>query len=509
VSIALLLEMVADVAGDRRAVTFPDGDLDYAELARRARSAARLLRDGGWERAGLVDTNSTAAPITLFGSAMAGIPYVPLNYRLADDRLRAVLARTAPAAVVVGAGVAERIGPAPGLNLLPRSRYLDAVAWGPAGEDPDVTDPDQIAVLLFTSGTTGEPKAAILRDRHLFSYVTSTVEFLGAGPDEAALVSVPPYHIAAISAVLTNVYAGRRLVVLEAFEAEDWVRTAAGEGITHAMVVPTMLGRILDVLESQHAALPLLRSLSYGGGLMPAAVIERALRLLPHVDFVNAYGLTETSSTIALLTPQDHRDAIASEDPAVRARLRSVGRALPGVELEIVGEDGATLPNGKWGLIWVRGEQVSGEYLDTDPGARDPRGFATNDRGMIDAEGYLFIDGRLDDVIVRGGENISPGEVEDVLRGHPDIADVAVVGVPDQEWGEAVAAVVVPRGDAEPDLAELRQLVRSALRSARVPGRIEIWPSLPYNDLGKLLRRRVRDALAGSGDPTGQLARQP
>ena len=180
-------------------------------------------------------------------------------------------------------------------------------------------------MLLFTSGTTSEPKAAVLRHRHLVSYIISSVEFLGCSPDEAQLVCVPPYHIAGVAAVLSSLYSGRRIMYLPTFDAAEWVRVATEERITHAMVVPTMLGRILDAVESSGAALPALRHLSYGGGRMPFELVERVLRDLPQVDLVNAYGLTETSSTIAMLTPDDHREAFASSDPAVRARLGSVG----------------------------------------------------------------------------------------------------------------------------------------------------------------------------------------
>ena len=190
-------------------------------------------------------------------------------------------------------------------------------------------DPEEIGVLLFTSGTTSEPKAAVLRHRHLVSYIISSVEFLGCEPSEAQLICVPPYHIAGIAAVLSSLYAGRRIMYLPAFEAGAWVRLAAEERITHAMVVPTMLGRILSAIEDAGVELPALRHLSYGGGRMPLELVERTLRDMPQVDLVNAYGLTETSSTIAMLTPDDHREAFASDDPAVRARLGSVGRPLP------------------------------------------------------------------------------------------------------------------------------------------------------------------------------------
>ncbi|HEY0436974.1 MAG TPA: fatty acid--CoA ligase family protein, partial [Phenylobacterium sp.] len=299
---------------------------------------------------------------------------------------------------------------------------------------------------------------------------------------------------AGVSAVLTGVYSGRRTVHLPGFTPEAWVEAAAREKVTHAMMVPTMLGRILDVLEQRGETLPSIRAISYGGGRMPQPVIERAMRLLPHVDFVNAYGLTETSSTIAVLGPDDHRAAMQSPDEAVRRRLGSVGRPLPSLEVEIRGPDGEVLPPGQSGEICVRGEQVSGEYVHKKV-IDDDGWFATNDGGWMDEEGYLFVEGRLDDVIVRGGENISPGEIEDVLRQHPQVEDVAVLGLPDNEWGEKVAAVVVAKG-AAPTGEELAGFVRARLRSAKTP---EVWAfrdALPYNETGKLLRRHLKSELA-------------
>jgi acyl-CoA synthetase (AMP-forming)/AMP-acid ligase II len=194
---------------------------------------------------------------------------------------------------------------------------------------------------------------------------------------------------------------------------------------------------------------------------------------------VNAYGLTETSSTIAILTPDDHREASASDDPAVRARLGSVGQPLPTIELEI-----------RSGEIWVRGEQVSGEYLGIGATVRDDGWFPTNDGGRVDEGGYLYVDGRLDDVIVRGAENLSPGEIEDALAEHPAVSEAAVVGVPDDEWGEVPVAFVVRHGDVTD--VDLQTWVRDRLRSSRVPARITFLDELPYSETGKLLRRVLR-----------------
>jgi fatty-acyl-CoA synthase len=492
VHLSSLLEIVAEALPDRVAVAACDaGDLTYGGLLDTVRAVARHLQDQGAERLVAVDVNSEAVPVGLFGAALAGIPYVPVNYRLADAQLVAILERAAPGLAVVESSVPARLGEGvPGLSMMSRAAFL--AADGPEPATAGGVDPEDPAVLLFTSGTTGEPKAAVLRHRHLTSYVLETVEFMGADPDDAALVSVPPYHIAGIAAVLTSVWSGRRLVYLPQFSAESWVDTAAREAATHAMVVPTMLGRILEVLAERGEKLPALRHLSYGGGRMPIALVERALDHLPHVGLVNAYGLTETSSTIAVLGPEDHRDAASSSEPEVRARLGSVGRPLPNLEVEIRDPMGVAVPAGTHGEIWVRGDQVSGEYLGRGAALSSDGWLATNDGGWLDTEGYLFVEGRLDDIIVRGGENLSPGEIEDVLLTHPDVVDAAVIGVPDEEWGEAVAAVIVLAEGAQAEPDALRAWVAERLRSTRAPQRIEFRPELPYNETGKLLRRVLK-----------------
>jgi fatty-acyl-CoA synthase len=503
--LAMLLQMAADGMPDRLAMGTRDAGTPMAELAARAGRAGAWLADCHGDKVGLVDLNSEAVPVALFGAALAGKPFVPINYRLTDEQLRAIVVRTAPATIIVGEGIAERLGSIDGVELVPRSALVDVATdpEAPAIEDMFGGDPDDIAVLLYTSGTTGEPKAAVLRHRNLTAYILSTVEYSGAAEDEATIVSVPPYHIAGVSSVLSATYAGRRVVHLEAFEPNEWVRLVRQEGVTHAMLVPTMLGRILDVVEADGEGLPTLRALSYGGGPMPVPVIERAMALLPDVGFVNAYGLTETSSTIALLGPDDHRAAFASADPAVRARLGSVGQPLPSVEVSIRDPLGTEVPAGERGEIWVRGEQVSGEYLGKGgAGAAAGRGddgdvgwFCTRDAGVLDEGGYLFVHGRLDDVIVRGGENLSPGEIEDALLNFPGVREAAVVGIPDTEWGEKVVAAVVLDADAEATEADLREHVRAQLRSTKTPEHIEVRTELPYNETGKLLRRVLRDEL--------------
>ncbi len=493
-NLMMLLEMAAQAAPERVAIGSHDGGLTYERLYALAGGGATWLRAQPGERVLYTDVATPALPVALFSASWAGKPFAPLNYRLADDRLRMIVARQAPALVLHGADGAERTAGIDGVDRFDTAAFVDQAGAADAADADWSYDPDDIAVLLHTSGTTGDPKVAILRQKHLVSYVLGTVEFLGAGDDEATLVSVPPYHIAGMAAILTAVYGGRRLVQLPSFEPADWVQVARAEHITHAMVVPTMLARILDVLDADGQGLSDLRHLSYGGGRMPRAVVERALRTLPDVDFVNAYGLTETSSSITVLGPDEHREALTSDDPLVQARLGSVGQALPTVEVSIRDPEGAELPVGQRGEVWVRGEQISGEYAHANQ-LVDGGWFSTKDAGWIDDAGYLYLDGRIDDVIVRGGENLSPGEIEDVLLQHPAIRDAVVLGVPDQEWGEVVAAVVVAEEGASIDEAEVRAWVVTHLRSSRAPAIIDIRAELPYNEMGKVLRRVLKPEL--------------
>lgn len=486
-NLSLVLDMACSGHGDRTAVMSGNRSLTYAELETSARALAVHLVETGATALLHLGTNGLSLPVCLFAAARAGIPFAPLNYRLSAEQLAALLADHPGALLVHDAGVP------PGFagRALPRDRLAE-LATGEAPEPPE--DEELVAVLLYTSGTTAAPKAAILRHRHVMAYLLGTVEFGCAEADEAALVTVPPYHIAGVTNLVSNLFAGRRVVYLDAFDPQTWLETVRRERITQAMVVPTMLARVVDALDGMaDAATPSLRTLSYGGARMPLPVLERALAAFPNTGFVNAYGLTETSSTIALLGPDEHRAAVASDGPE-RARLGSVGRLVPGVELEVRSEDGAVLGPGERGLIFLRGEQVSGEYAGIS--LLDDKGwFPTRDRGWVDAEGYLFLEGRADDTIIRGGENIAPAEIEDVLVEHPAVADAVVVGVPDDEWGQRLAAVVVLTAGTAVDGDELRAWVRTRLRSSKTPDIVEFRADLPRTDTGKLLRRKVLEEL--------------
>ncbi|WP_242146154.1 class I adenylate-forming enzyme family protein [Sphingomonas sp. BAUL-RG-20F-R05-02] len=483
-NIADLLHAAAAAAGDRAALVCDGERWSYAELWAAAGGAATLFRDSGAQYVALLDGNGAAGVIALFGAAIAGLPYAPLNYRRSDADLRALLARIAPAYLIVGDG---HTAP-PGATVIDSTTFVAAARQA----TPLHTHTgDGVAVQIFTSGTTGAPKAALLHHAHLLAYVAATAAPLPATAHEGSLVSVPPYHVANIVALLTAINARRRLILLPAFDTEAWLALAVAEAPTYAFLVPTMLARILDRIDDT-APLASLTAISYGAGRMPAELLDRTLTRFPLARFTNAYGLTETSATICSLSPEDHRTAHAATDPAIRARLRSAGRPLPGIDIAIRDAAGAPLPAGQRGEVYARGAQVSGLYHDRD--ARDADGwFATRDLGWRDGDGYLFLEGRADDVIVRGGENISPGEIEDALLAHPAIADACAVGLPSPEWGETIGvALVLHPGHAAPADDAIRAHVRTRLRSSRVPERIAVLDTLPYNDLGKLLRREVR-----------------
>ncbi len=502
-NIALLLDLVADTFGDRIALTDDQGDLTYDQLRAASRSAAGQLIDGKAGTLAYADVSSRAVPIALFGAAWAGASYAPLNFRLPPSSLAAQVDRLERPTTVASTDLSGQLGDAPGRTT---ADWMEGLSPdGGVTEFPP--EPDGAAVILFTSGSSGSPKAALLSHDNLLSYVMETVEFAGADEDEALMLAAPPFHIAGVAAVLTSVYSGRRLLPLAAFTPQAWLTRARDGGATHAFLVPTMLARVVQALRADPSlAVPTLRSISYGGARMAMPVLEEALQLFPGVDFVNAYGLTETSSTIAVLGPDEHRQALASDDPEVRRRLGSAGRPLPGVEVGIHDEQGGPTPTGVKGSIRVRGPQVGGEYLDTESGVDAEGWLSTGDVGYLDDEGYLYVEGRADDVIIKGGENLSPSEIEDVLLRHPSVSAAAVVGVPHREWGETVAAAVViddvPEGETLDDLSEW---VRSHLGSFKAPTTVVVMDELPSTATGKVLRRSVRDHLAATAEdpPTG------
>jgi acyl-CoA synthetase (AMP-forming)/AMP-acid ligase II len=492
-SISLLLEMALSSNPDRTAVVSGDTRLTTQQLSDLADGGAGVIAGSNAKHVVYVGTGGAMLPLLIFASARAGPAFTPINYRLSADAIQALIRRLSEPLVIVDSQYRDMLGDA-GQQVIDSDEFWAAAR--DAEPAPEFADPDAVAIVLFTSGTTSQPKAVELTHNNLTSYITGSVEFDSAEPTDAALICVPPYHIAGVSAALSNLYAGRKMVYLPTFDPREWVRLINAEHVTTATVVPTMLDRIVTVLEGGGGDdLPSLRNLAYGGSKVGLPLVRKALELLPGVGFVNAYGLTETSSTIAVLTPEDHRQAQSASDPAVVKRLASVGQPVPGIEVQIRDENGTVLGPGQTGELFVRGDQVSGRYTGIGSVLDADGWFPTRDIATLDGDGYLFIGGRSDDTIIRGGENIAPAELEDVLIEHAHVRDVAVVGVDDPQWGQAIVAVVVPAAGTDPDPEELREHVRKSLRGSRTPDRVVFRDELPTNATGKVLRREIVEEL--------------
>src|SRR5262245_64532421 len=306
-NLMMLLEMAAAGMGERVAVQCEGERFTHAELFAGAGRLAARIRASGAERVSVLDVSSPAVPLALFASAWAGKPFVPINYRLTGPEVDALIERVKPVLLVTDRERAKSLADREGVEVIEREKWIALAREAASPPEPDWSmEPEEIAIWLFTSGTTGAPKAALLRHRHLVSYILGSVEYMGAAEDDAALVSVPPYHVAGMAALLSSIYSGRRMVQLPSFSPEAWLALAERERISNAFVVPTMLARVVETLEAGGAKPPrTLRALAYGGGKMPLPVIERAMRLFGEADLTNAYGLTETSSTIAVLGPDD------------------------------------------------------------------------------------------------------------------------------------------------------------------------------------------------------------
>ena len=488
-SLGILLDMAASGQGDRVALGRADDGITFARLAELAAGGGAVIAAQPVGHVVMLGRNGPLMPHLLFAAAHAGLPFTPMNYRLPADQLTELLGDLDRPFIVADEDYLTVVKQT-GHPVMSTTEFVTA-AQSTTPTEAVYVDDSAPAVMLFTSGTTSKPKIVPLRHENLVSYILGTVEFSSAAEDDAALVTVPPYHVAAIGSVLSNLYSGRRVVYLPDFSAEGWLALVAEENVTTAMVVPTMLSRVVEHLAGAVANAPKLRLISYGGARMPQPVLERALAAFPNVGFVNAYGLTETSSTIALLGPDDHRAALAATDPKERARLGSAGKPVPGVEMQVRDDDGTVLGPDEVGELWVRGPQVSGEYVGVGSVLDADGWFPTKDRAWLDAEGYLFIEGRSDDTIIRGGENIAPAEIEDALVSHPAVLDAAVIGIDDDEWGQRLVAVVVRREGFATDADELKSYVRGQLRGSRTPDAIVWRTELPHTPTGKLLRREV------------------
>jgi acyl-CoA synthetase (AMP-forming)/AMP-acid ligase II len=361
----------------------------------------------------------------------------------------------------------------------------------------DVAD-DDVAIILYTSGTTSLPKGVMLTHGALGGYVMGRIECADGTDKGRMLLSAPLHHVAAISSLISSLYAGRTVVVLPQFEAGDWLAAVEKHRVTSAFVVPTMLARVISHPDVPNRDLSSLELVTYGAAPMPPSVIRRALELFPEsVGFSGAYGQTETTSTVTVLGPDDHRPADGAGDAdSARRRLASVGKAVEDVELRVVGESGAVLGAGEVGEVQIRTGRTMTGYWGSSSGATakalDDQGWVhTGDLGYLDEDGYLFLGGRAGDLIIRGGENISPEDVESTIYEHPDIAEAGVVGIPDEEWGEAVGVAVVPRPGRQLSVDEVLSFCSDRLPGYKRPEHVLILDALPRTSTGKLLRREL------------------
>jgi acyl-CoA synthetase (AMP-forming)/AMP-acid ligase II len=506
----------AQLFADQEILVFGDRRWTYGQLWARIRRLGNALRELGvrrGERVGIWQTNSDDYVAAYYATAAIGAVFVPLNYRAKPPELEYMINTAELRVLLVGARYGAAIDALRSrLGTLRTYVSLDGVnprMWpieeliAAASEDFDEEpiDDDDVTLLMYTSGTTALPKGVMLRYNDFTAYVVGNTEMADGSERGVALLSAPLYHIAGATNIMTSLWSGRKLVLLAQFDANAWLETVQRERVTHAFVVPTMLKQIIDHEAFARFDLSSLQSLSYGGATMPFPVIRRAIESFPPTTgFVNAFGQTETTSTLTVLGPDDHRLAGTAEEVEQRLkRLVSIGRPLPDVQVKVVDEAGQELPRGEVGELWVLTPRTMKGYAGQDGSVTSPAldgWLPTRDMGWIDGEGYIFLAGRKDDMIIRGGENISPAEVEAVLYSHSGVEEVAVIGLPDVEWGQRVAAVIVSRPGSTVDRTELADFCRQRLASFKKPEVFHFVDALPKNQMGKVLKKDLRAQLA-------------
>ena len=500
----------ASIVPDQEALVFGDRRLTYAHLNELIGRMSSIFKGLGLKQRDVIaalDTNSDRYVAAYYGAAKAGLTWLPLNYRAKDAELEYMINTAETKVLLVGDRYLDLIG-----RIAPRLKTATIVAWGEGksgmprledllpkaevdGDEAEVEDEDT-SVLMYTSGTTSLPKGVMLSFRDFSAYVTANVEMADGTDRGVTLVCVPFYHIAGTTAMMTNLWTGRRVVVMPQFDAKTWLQLVQSERVTHAFVVPTMMNQLLNEPAFAKTDLSSLTNVAYGGAPMPIQVIRRAIEAFPKsAGFVNAYGQTETTSSLTVLGPDDHR--IEGDEKTVELklkRLNSIGRPLPDVEIGVRDDDGKLLPQGQVGEIIIRTPRIMKGYAGRTDDSMLPDGWrATGDLGWVDEEGYVFFAGRKDDMIIRGGENIAPAEVETVLMSHPAVEEAAVIGVPSVEWGQTLKAFVVRRPMQHVSVDDLSEFCRTRLASFKRPEQIDFIEALPKNPLGKILRKELRD----------------
>ncbi|MFQ5924431.1 MAG: long-chain-fatty-acid--CoA ligase [Dehalococcoidia bacterium] len=508
------LMITSAICPDRPAIIFEGKKFTFSQLSERVNRLANALADLGIEkgkRVAILQVNCNQYVEVYYAVAKIGAIFVPLNFRAKRDELVYMLDNSEATTLFVGERYVELVDSMrPDLPLV--KHYISIEGKQEAMFDyeellasasdeevfTDIADED-ITMLMYTAGTTGLPKGVPLIHNSFGVYVLENVNPADPEIEETNLLTMPLYHVAGAQAMLAATYGGRSLAMMRQFEVNEWLETVQRERANRAMLVPTMLKRVIDHPDLDKYDLSSLKVITYGAAPMPFEVIKRAIQLFPGVNFINAFGQTETASTITTLGPDDHiiEGTEEEKEKKLRRLTSSIGRPMSDVEMKIIGEASNALPPGEVGEIVARGPRVmSGYWKDAEKTAKalTPDGWLhTGDMGYRDEEGYFYLAARADDLIIRGGENISPEEVENVLYSHPAIEEVAVIGIPDPEWGQEPRAIVVLKEGRTATAEELIEFCRERLASFKRPRSVVFTDELPRTSTGKVLKRVLRE----------------
>ena len=495
VRVADVVRRFARERPDRVALRHGERELTYAQLNERSSRLAQALLAGGLSAGSRVAYLGRSAPEVielLFAVAKIGAVIVPLNWRLSPRELAGVLADAQAPLLIADAAyrdIAERLAPE-ALRIVgdDYERWLrghEAVDPGGRGE------PHDVVVQMYTSGTTGVPKGVLTTHRNLAAAATTSTCW-GFDGDTVSLTPLPLFHIGGIGWVYCGLWHGAATILVSEFDAAAVLDDLERLRVTNPIFVPTMLQMLTAVPGAAQRNYSALRTITYGASPITTTALRAALRTFGS-PMIGLYGLTESTGGVVHLDGADHDP----EGPR-RHLLRSAGRPYPWVELRIVDPaTGRELPADTVGEVWLRAPNVMAGYFnrpaDTAAAITPDRWLRTGDGGYLDAEGYLFLTDRVKDMIVSGGENVYPIEVEDVLAQHPDVADVAVIGVPDERWGEAVKALVVPRDGLTPAPSALLEFARDRLAGYKLPRSIDFVTDFPRTPTGKVLKRELRE----------------
>jgi acyl-CoA synthetase (AMP-forming)/AMP-acid ligase II len=508
------LNIANAICPDRDCIVFEGKRWTYAQVNERVNQLGNALTQLGvskGDRVGVLHVNCNQYIEAYFAVARIGAIFVPLNFRAKADELKYMISHAEVKTLFVGNRYLETVNLIlPQLPTVKGCFSIDSPCEGmgycedlicscSADECTCEIGDEDITILIYTSGTTGKPKGVPLRHNAFVSYVLENVDPASPDVEERNLLTVPLYHVAGIQAMLAAIYGGRTLVLMRQFEVKEWLKTIEQEKVTRAMLVPTMLKRVIDDPDFNKYDLSSLQVITYGAAPMPFEVISKAIRVMPWVRFINAFGQTETASTITTLGPEDHiiEGTEEEREKKLKRLSSSIGKPLPDVEVKIVDEEGKAVSLLEVGEILARGPRImTGYWRDEQKTSQvmTPDGWLrTGDMGYMDEDGYIYLAGRVDDMIIRGGENISPEEVENVLQSHPKVEEAAVIGVADVEWGQEPRAVVVLKKGEGATAEEIMEFCHSRLAGFKRPRSVVFVDSLPRNPMGKVLRKKLRE----------------